>query len=59
LSRYNRCKSAVLEQWMEPEKNVEDTIGKEERWAQAGVSYLAQLPQFKQTNADNNVRNSK
>lgn len=46
LSRYNRCKSAVLEQWLEPEKKIEDTVRKEEEWAQAGIKYLVQLPQF-------------
>lgn len=59
LSRYNRCKSAVLEQWIEPEKNVEDTIEKEHKWAQAGIRYLAQLPQFTRTVPDDNVRDSK
>ena len=44
---------------MEPEKDVEDTIGKEDKWAQAGIRYLAQLPQFKQTNANNKGRSSK
>lgn len=49
LSRYNRCKSAVLEQWMEPDMNMEDTVKKEDEWAHAGIKYLSQLPEFRHT----------
>ena len=52
LSRYNRCKSAVLEQWTEPENIIDDTVRKEDEWAQTGIKYLMQLPQFKRARID-------
>ena len=29
LAKYDRCKSAVLEQWVTPEEKIEDTLRKE------------------------------
>lgn len=46
LSRYNRCQSAVLEQWVEPEARIDDTVKKEHEWATRGIHYLMQLPQL-------------
>ena len=46
LSRYNRCESAVLEQWVTPELNLEETIRKEEQWANEGIKYIKQLSSF-------------
>jgi sugar phosphate isomerase/epimerase len=46
LAKYNRCSSAVLEQWVTPEHNLEDTIIKEEKWAQQGIEYLRSLSSF-------------
>lgn len=40
LAPYNRCESAVLEQWVVPESEISDTITKEAQWAQAGLEYL-------------------
>lgn len=40
LKGYNRCESAVLEQWIAPESTIEDTIKKEARWADTGIQYL-------------------
>jgi 3-oxoisoapionate decarboxylase len=34
------CKSAILELWTPPEKIIEDTIIKEDRWAQESIKYL-------------------
>jgi sugar phosphate isomerase/epimerase len=48
LSRYKRCTSAVLEQWVGPESKIDDTIKKEQEWAKAGIRYLRQLPEFRQ-----------
>jgi 3-oxoisoapionate decarboxylase len=36
----NSCQSAILELWTPPEKEIEDTIQKEERWAQESIEYL-------------------
>jgi 3-oxoisoapionate decarboxylase len=47
LSKHKRCQSTVLEQWVTPEKNIEDTIRKENEWADESLRYLKQLPHFK------------
>jgi sugar phosphate isomerase/epimerase len=46
LSSGDRCQSAILEQWMEPENDIEETIKKEQQWAVEGIQYLKQLPYF-------------
>ena len=46
LSKYNRCESAVLEQWVTPESNLEETIRKEEQWASESIEYIKQLSSF-------------
>ncbi len=40
LSALNRCKSAILELWTTPEFSIEDTIIKEEKWANESISFL-------------------
>lgn len=40
LNKYERCRSAILELWTPPEKEIEDTIIKEDRWAQESIEYL-------------------
>jgi sugar phosphate isomerase/epimerase len=40
LNKYKRCRSAILELWTPPEKEIEDTIIKEDRWAQESIKYL-------------------
>ena len=47
LSKYGRCKSAVLEQWVPPESLLQDTITKEKAWAEESIQYLLTLPYFK------------
>jgi sugar phosphate isomerase/epimerase len=47
LSRYNRCQSAVLEQWVTPEQHLDETVRKENLWAEQGIRFLKQLPYFK------------
>lgn len=47
LSRHARCKSAVLEQWVVPEENIDDTVRKENEWADESLRYLKQLQHFK------------
>ncbi|MEJ7645536.1 MAG: TIM barrel protein [Chryseolinea sp.] len=49
LKPFDRCQSAVLEQWVPPEKTIEETIGKEEKWAFESLKYLQQLPYFHHT----------
>jgi sugar phosphate isomerase/epimerase len=48
LSRYNRCQSAILEQWVIPESEHSQTVEKEQRWANQSIQFLKQLPYFKQ-----------
>lgn len=43
LSEYGRCKSVILELWTPPETNIEDTILKEEIWANESIEYLSEL----------------
>jgi 3-oxoisoapionate decarboxylase len=40
LKKLNRCRSAILELWTPPEKEIIDTIIKEERWANESIDYL-------------------
>jgi sugar phosphate isomerase/epimerase len=40
LNKYKRCQSAILELWTPPEKEIEDTIIKEEKWANESIDYL-------------------
>lgn len=49
LSRFHRCQSAVLEQWVPAEASVEATIEKEKQWAKAGIHSLKQLQYFQTT----------
>ncbi len=40
LIKLKRCRSAILELWTPPEKKIEDTIIKEDRWANESIDYL-------------------
>jgi 3-oxoisoapionate decarboxylase len=40
LSETGRCPSAILELWTPPEKRIEETIIKEEKWARESIDYL-------------------
>ncbi len=46
LQPYNRCHSAVLEQWVPPAELLSTTIEKEQTWAAEGIQYLKHLPYF-------------
>ena len=46
LSSFNRCQSAILEQWIEPENSIDETTKKEQQWAIEGIQYLKPLPYF-------------
>lgn len=48
LLKYNRCQSAILEQWVIPEDEHMATVDKEQRWANQSIQFLKQLPYFKQ-----------
>ncbi|MDF9796671.1 sugar phosphate isomerase/epimerase [Catalinimonas alkaloidigena] len=43
LSTYKRCESAILELWTPPEKELEQTMAKEENWTKESVTYLKDL----------------
>lgn len=47
LSPYNRCESAILEQWTPPRSSIDETISIESEWAKTGVEYLKQFQKFK------------
>jgi sugar phosphate isomerase/epimerase len=40
LSALNRCNSAILELWTPPEPGIEETIIKEDKWAEESMRYL-------------------
>ncbi len=40
ITPFGRCKTAILEQWVVPEKDIYDTIRKEGTWAAQSISYL-------------------
>jgi 3-oxoisoapionate decarboxylase len=39
---YGRCQSAILEQWVPPENDIEDSCKKETNWAELGIEYVKQ-----------------
>jgi sugar phosphate isomerase/epimerase len=43
LNKYNRCQSAILELWTPPESNIEDTVIKENKWANESLEYLKSI----------------
>lgn len=43
LNKYKKCRSAILELWTPPEKEIQDTIIKEERWANESIDYLKNI----------------
>lgn len=43
LRPYGRCMSAILEQWVPPEKTIDETWKKEMQWAEDGIQHLKQL----------------
>lgn len=40
LRPHGRCRTAVLETWVPPEGNLEQTIAKERQWVEASLAYL-------------------
>ncbi|MDO1448655.1 TIM barrel protein [Rhodocytophaga aerolata] len=40
LIPYQRCHTAILEQWVVPEDTLEKSIGKEDAWATESIQYL-------------------
>lgn len=40
LDAMKRCRSAILELWTPPEASAEETIKKEEKWAEESIKYL-------------------
>ena len=46
LLPYNRCQSAILEQWVVPDDTVEGTVFKEHEWANISIKYLKSTKYF-------------
>jgi sugar phosphate isomerase/epimerase len=40
ISPFNKCRTAVLEQWVVPENTLQQSIQKEEAWAEESIKYL-------------------
>lgn len=47
LKTFHRCESAVLEQWVPLEGDIELACKKEKEWAAIGIQFLKGLPDFK------------
>jgi len=43
INKLDRCRSAILELWTPPESNIEDTIIKENKWANESLEYLKSI----------------
>ena len=43
VGAHGRCESAILELWTPPEKHLDDSIAKENRWALESIDYLNQF----------------
>ena len=50
--QYERCETAIFEQWVPPELQHEQSVKKEKEWADAGITYLKQLKWFKTETID-------
>jgi 3-oxoisoapionate decarboxylase len=46
LKKYNRCQSAILEQWVPFKDTIEQTIATEEKWAIESIGYLNTISAF-------------
>jgi hypothetical protein len=44
---FGRCQSAVLEQWVPYDGNIESTVQTERQWAKASLEYLKSMPYFR------------
>ncbi|MCU0392452.1 MAG: sugar phosphate isomerase/epimerase [Thermoflexibacter sp.] len=40
IKAFQRCKSAILEQWVVPDKDIDSTVKKEKIWAEESIQYL-------------------
>jgi 3-oxoisoapionate decarboxylase len=40
IGKYDRCQSAIFEQWVPPVDDAEETIQKERIWANEGIEYI-------------------
>ncbi len=43
VEKFGKCKTAILEQWVSPEKTILETIVKEQACAEGGIQYLKEL----------------
>ncbi len=46
LKHFRRCRSCTLELWTPPERDIEETMKKEQEWAKQSVGYLQSLGFF-------------
>lgn len=40
LKQHNRCRTATLEVWSQPERTIEETVEKEKQWVVQSIEYL-------------------
>lgn len=43
LKAYNKCRSATLEVWSQPEQTIEETIAREKQWVEISIDYLKNI----------------
>jgi hypothetical protein len=48
ITKFNRCQSAVLEQWVPYQENLSATIALEKKWAEESIQYLKTISLFKE-----------
>ena len=53
IGAYNRCQSAVLEQWVPPSNDIVSTIIKESAWGREGIEYLKGFNVFQSKSSKN------
>jgi 3-oxoisoapionate decarboxylase len=46
IMKFNRCQSAILEQWVPYQENLSATIALEKKWAVESIQYLKMIPLF-------------
>jgi 3-oxoisoapionate decarboxylase len=46
IKEYRRCQSAILEQWVPPENDIEESCLKEKKWAEIGVKYIKETTEL-------------
>jgi len=47
ITSVGRCRTAILEQWVPPARDIEETVIKEEEWAVGSINYLKSIREWR------------